>query len=243
MTIKIDALLLSAGTGSRLQPYTKSTPKCLMPILGRPLMDYWIDTLTAIPNLNKIYVNTSYLSEMVEEYIRLHNKSKLLETVYEPVLLGTAGSLKKLANTFIGQNILVAHADNLSKFDIQAFLTAHLHRPKCCSITMMTFDTDDPKSCGIVKTNKDGVVTHYFEKPQHDVLGDANAAVYFFAKDAVDEIKRMRSASDLSTDVLPNFLGRIFVWKNNCYHRDIGNPIAYGLAQTEYKLKFFKKLG
>ena len=62
------ALLLAAGLGTRLKPLTDIWPKCLMPIKGRPLLEYWLDTLQKL-SINDVIVNTHYFSEYVKEFI------------------------------------------------------------------------------------------------------------------------------------------------------------------------------
>ena len=106
---------------------------------------------------------------------------------------------------------------------------------------MMTFDPDDPRSCGIVELNDRRIVVSYKEKPAVKLPGEANAAVYFFDRKALKLIKNMGAVTDLSRDVIPQFVGKIFVWKNSVYHRDIGNPESYKLGQTEFSQLNYKK--
>ena len=64
----MDALLLSAGLGTRLRPLTDTWPKCLMPISGRPLIDYWLLNLT-LSGFNRVFINTHWKHKIVEDYL------------------------------------------------------------------------------------------------------------------------------------------------------------------------------
>ena len=138
--INLICLLLSAGEGTRLRPYTNNWPKCLMPIQGRPLLSYWLTLLTN-EKVQRIYVNTSFLSEIVEEYICISGYKKYVNILYEKNLKGTAGTLRDNYESFNNSLIFLAHADNLCVFSFRNFVQEHLNnRPKHCKITMMTFN-------------------------------------------------------------------------------------------------------
>jgi len=228
---KIRAFLLAAGYGSRLKPYTESWPKCLMPIKNKPLLEYWLSNLVA-SNVNEIYINTHYLSEKVESFLKQEHLSKIAKTIYEPKLLGTAGSLRNNANKFHNKPLIVAHADNWVCTDLKKFINYHFCRPKNTVITMMTFRTDDPESCGIVETNKQGIVTNFYEKQKFVKSNYANGAVYIIEPEVIDFIVE-KELNDFSNDVIPNFLGRIATWENTGIHRDIGSIESLRKAQKD----------
>ena len=106
------ALLLAAGLGTRLKPITGVVPKCLVPINGKPLLEYWIDSLVTA-NIKKILINTHYKKELVEEFVRQNKHCKYITTVHEPKLLATGGTLYKNREFFQNDDVLMAHADNL----------------------------------------------------------------------------------------------------------------------------------
>jgi len=83
------AILLSAGYGTRLAPLTDKIPKCLAPIKGQPLLGYWLDLLLPL-HIEKVLINTHYLPQMVESYVKTHKYAALITTVFEKTLLGTA---------------------------------------------------------------------------------------------------------------------------------------------------------
>lgn len=228
------AILLSAGYGTRLAPLTNHTPKCLVPIKGYPLLGYWLDLLLP-QHIEKVLINTHYLSDMVDEYLKGHKYGSLVETAFEEKLLGTAKTILNNKDFLGKSDFFVAHADNLTKFNIKDFIDIHNRRRDYVEITMMTFDCDVPSSCGIVVENADGIVTQFFEKVQNPPSRRANAAVYIMSRNVIDFIGGIqKDVIDISVDVIPSFLGKIQTFHNNQYHRDIGTLESLTLANNEF---------
>jgi mannose-1-phosphate guanylyltransferase len=216
------ALLLAAGFGTRLKPATDIWPKCLMPVQGRPLLDYWIATLSKA-GLSHILVNLHYMASEVEGFIKREKFQNSIKASVEKELLGTAGTIRANRNFFGNSPLIVAHADNLCLCDFNAFIHHHeINRPDKCLISMMSFDCDDPSNCGIIDVDEFGVVHGMSEKDPNSLGKLANGAVYIFEPEVIDWIYRNNRVTDISTGVIPNFFGNITHWKNNEIHRDIG---------------------
>ena len=93
MKYKLKALILAAGFGTRLRPLTLNKPKCLVEIGGIPLLENWLIKLEAI-GCNETLINTHYLSTKVDNFLGSYNSEKMkIKSVYEPILLGTLGTL------------------------------------------------------------------------------------------------------------------------------------------------------
>lgn len=227
----LSAILLAAGHGSRLAPLTDKWPKCLMPVQGRPLLDYWMASLFGC-GVQPVFVNTHRHSDVVLEYLSRSAFVNWVVPFYEEKLLGTAGTLRALAPQLSEGPLVVAHADNLCLCDFRAFLRAHAERPQGCALTMMSFTTPTPQSCGILTVDSNGVVIHMDEKPNRPTGNLANAAVYVFEPEVIDFIKVNPLVSDLTRDVLPHFMGRIHVWHNEGVLRDIGTVAQ--LTESQY---------
>jgi mannose-1-phosphate guanylyltransferase len=235
------ALLLAAGLGTRLRPITDRIPKCMVPIAGRPLLAYWLELLFERAGIEQVVINTHYLPGPVEAFCKESPYCDRVILVHEEDLLGTAGTLKAQSERLAGGEVLVAHADNLTLFDPQAFLARHRERPRRCVLTMMTFETDDPSRCGIVELSPLGVVTAFHEKVSNPPGRLANAAVYLFSPEALGMISQMpqarsggQQALDISLDLIPRLIGRITTYHNGLYHRDIGHPQSLEAAQVEF---------
>ena len=228
------ALLLAAGLGTRLRPITDVVPKCLVPIHGRPLLDYWMEMLTEA-GVGPLLLNLHHMADQVECYLAGSPYCNAVSTVYEERLLGTAGTLLQNRSFFANTPLMLIHADNLSRFDVRAFIAKHAGRPRRCEITMMTFDTDAPESCGIVELDDEGVVRAFHEKTSKPPGNLANGAVYILEPDVFDFLAALnKNTIDFSTEVLPHYLDRIYTFKNDRYHRDIGTVDSYrrGLQDT-----------
>ncbi len=228
------AVLLAAGLGTRLRPMTDRVPKCLVPIHGKPLLGYWFDLLFSA-GIESALVNTHHFPDAVRAYVATSPWRDRIRLVHEPELLGTGGTVLAAREFLAGGAFLVIHADNLSRFDVRAFIDRHRTRPPGTDITMMTFRTDAPRSCGIVALDDRGVVVDLHEKVEHPPGDIANAAVYIFEAAVLEFLAGLRGPYiDLSTQVLPRYLGRIFTFHNADYHRDIGTPDSLRCAQSEY---------
>lgn len=228
------ALLLAAGLGTRLRPLTDTVPKCLVPVLGKPLLEYWLDLLFA-DGIESALINTHYLADRVREFAAASRWKDRITLAHEDELLGTGGTMLRNKDTFAGQAFMVAHADNLTRFDVRSFCDRHARRPPGTVITMMTFVTDAPQSSGIVVENAAGVVTEFHEKEANPPGNRANAAVYIFEPQILSFLATFgRSVIDLSTEVLPQFLGRICSFHNATYHRDIGTQESLRKAELEF---------
>jgi mannose-1-phosphate guanylyltransferase len=231
------ALLLSGGHGTRLLPYTKHWPKCLMPIAKRPLLEYWLIKLNSV-NINPVIVNLHYLSSIVENFINQDQFKDWVQGIFEKKLLGTAGSLTSNFNILRDKTIILAHADNWCVFDITEFINFHKYsRPKNCEITMMTFRTDTPSTCGILDIDENGIVKRMYEKVEQNHGNIANGAVYIIEPSVLNWLYENPYITDFSSEVIPNYYGKIATWFNNGKHVDIGNIISLQQANLYEKNK------
>ncbi len=219
----IRALLLAAGLGTRLRPLTLSTPKCLVEINNKTILEYWIEKLENI-SVNQVMINTHYLSHKVDLFLeKQKSKNFKILNFYEEKLLGTAGTLIANYEFFYDSLGILIHADNFTNMDLKDLIESHKNRPKNCLLTMLTFNTSNPESCGIVEVDSNNIVQKFYEKHPNPPGDVANAAVYLFEEDFLEWlITNYPNANDFSMDVLPNLLGRIYTFHTNMSYIDIG---------------------
>ena len=221
------AILLAAGLGMRLRPLTLSTPKCLMPIQGVPLLELWFEKLFAA-GFESLIVNTHYLAEQVEQVVSRSKFRTHIQCVYEPTLLGTAGTLIKNIDFFNNEDGLVVHADNYFEGDLRRMIRAHNSRPSATVMTMMTFLTDEPKNCGIVEVDKNNIVHAFHEKKENPPGNLANGALYLLSKELIQIIKTEHNqAKDFSTEIIPSLVGEIYSFMTSDRFIDIGTIENY----------------
>jgi mannose-1-phosphate guanylyltransferase len=230
--MRTKALLLAGGKGTRLRPLTDHTPKCLVEIGGRVILDYWCDSLVRAGVLEAL-LNTHHLRGAVVKYIHRINAdhSIQLTEAYEPELLGSAGTIHANRSWMDdADTCVIIYADNLSNVDLKSLIA--FHESHNDPFTMMLFYTTKPQQCGIAELDADGRVISFVEKPDHPKGNLANAGIYVVSADAWREMADM-NAFDLGFDVLPKFAGRMRGWLHEGYHRDIGNHDALEAAQRD----------
>lgn len=226
------AILLAAGFGTRLRPLTDFLPKCLVPIRGRPLLDIWLDKLTR-EGFGPFLINTHYLSEKVEGFVKNSKYNELVEIKHETELSGTAGTLIGNLNFFGGEDGILLHADNYCEASLAHLVKAHAGRPNSCLMTMMTFKARYPRRAGILEVDSTGIVVGFHEKSETPPGNLANAAVYVLSTELLSILERdFLEARDFSTEVIPKLLGKIFAVPASGYVIDIGTPDAYAEANA-----------
>jgi mannose-1-phosphate guanylyltransferase len=184
-------------------------------------------------------INTHHLPHAVRSFVAASPWRDRVVLTHEDRLLGTGGTVLQNRAYFAGQPFMVIHADNLSVFDVPAFVSRHAGRPPGTVLTMMTFDTDAPQTCGIVVCDSRDVVQEMHEKVATPPGQRANAAVYIIEPAVVDFIQCLgKRIVDLSTEVLPHFMGRVYTFHNDRYHRDIGSHESLRMAQSEFNAEY-----
>ncbi len=238
----VSAVLLAAGFGTRLRPLTDHVPKCLVPIAGRPLLDYWFDRLEEA-GIRDVLINTHHHADQVEAHVaRVSARGPLsVVTTHEPKLLGSAGTVTANRD-FVqsGDDCLIIYADNLSDVDLAALVAAH--RAHDDPITMTLFHAPRPEQCGIAQLDGSARIVGFVEKPTNPTSDLANAGVYALAGTAFHEIADM-NAFDLATDAIAAFIGRMRGWIWEGYHRDMGTHEALRQAEIDARRVFGPKTG
>jgi len=226
------AMLLAAGLGTRLRPLTDTIPKCLVPIKGRALLGVWLDRLSQV-GVGPFLINTHYLPEQVQAFVASSPHRDKITLSHEKELLGTAGTLIANLQFFEGKDGILIHADNYCLTDFEGFIQAHSKRPSCCLMTMMTFRSDNPQSCGIVELDGRGIVVGFHEKIEKPPSNLANGAVYLLSAELLKLLDtKLNSVTDFSTEVLQRLIGRIYTYESREFFIDIGTPEAYRRANV-----------
>ena len=225
MSKNIRAILLAAGLGTRLRPITLNKPKCLVEIHKKTLLELWINKLEDI-NAQKILINTHYLADQVKNFLDQNfKKDKKIEVFHETELYGTARTLIANRDFFSNSTGIMIHADNFTNMKLFNLIEAHKNKPINCLITMLTFTTNDPESCGIVEVDNNGIVINFHEKIKNPPGNCANGAIYVFDNNFLDWlIENHPNAKDFSTEILPLLQGKIYTFHTTLPYIDIGTP-------------------
>ena len=181
------AVVLAGGEGTRLKPLTYKRPKPLMPLAGRPCIDYVIRSLVA-SGFQEIITTTAYLSDTLIKSIGDglgYNASILYSFEAHPA--GTAGAVRRVAN-FIDDTFLVAMGDILADVDFRALYDFHKRRGGVVTIALT--EVEDPTQNGIVGLDAKGRIQKFKEKPQKEEAFSrlANAGIYVCEPEILDFI-------------------------------------------------------
>jgi len=194
-------MILAAGQGTRVRPLTKDLPKPMVPILGKPVMEYLIEHL-ARHGVRQIMVNVAYNHRKIEEYFRDGHRWGVelgysYEGVYDhgdilPRPLGSAGGMRHIQDQsgFFDDTTLVLCGDALIDLDFGAALQQHQRQGALASVVTLDVPREQVGNYGIVVAGPDGRVQSFQEKPQpHEAKSTlASTGIYIFEPAALELI-------------------------------------------------------
>lgn len=173
----MDAIILAAGKGTRLRPYTEKVPKPLLPVQGRPILD-WI--LGALPPVDRVVVVVNYLADQIEAYLKVQTHVKNWATVTQAVPRGTGDALMACKGTVTADAVMVLNGDDLIG-------RADLAKLAAVPAGILVHPVDAPEAFGIVFPNPDGTLKQITEKPEGLTSPQlANIGGYVFPKSVFD---------------------------------------------------------
>jgi NDP-sugar pyrophosphorylase family protein len=173
----MDAVLLCAGLGTRLRPHTLTTPKPLLPVRDRPILDW---TLGALPKeVDRVVVVVHYLAEQMEAYLQGQKHIANWTTVPQGEPRGTGDALRRCQSAIHSERFLVLNGDDL-------FGAADLSQLAKCSAGVLCAQVEEPRKFGIAFLNPDGTLEKLVEKPDLEGPRLANTGAYLFPKKVFD---------------------------------------------------------
>lgn len=192
-------MILAAGQGTRVRPLTKDLPKPMVPILGKPVMEYLIEHL-ARHDITEIMINVAFHHKKIEEYFGdgHHwgvNIGYSFEGVYDhgdilPRPKGSAGGMKAIQefSEFFDETTLVICGDAIIDLDLSASLEEHRSKGALASVVALEVSHDQVQNYGIVVTDKDGRIVLFQEKPSPEEARSnlASTGIYIFEPEVLD---------------------------------------------------------
>ncbi|MGD9063612.1 MAG: sugar phosphate nucleotidyltransferase [Desulfobacterales bacterium] len=221
------ALILAAGYGTRLRPYTEHTPKPLFTVAGRPLLDIIIGQLQEA-GCKAVIVNTHHLHHKIEAFLRSQTYGIEVLTRYEPQILGTGGAIKNVADFWDEQPFMVINADIVADIDLKTVYEVHCrHHPPA---TLVLCDNPVFNSVA-VRQNK--WITGFYNVTQSEIMPPDNLLTFTGIQVLEPQILNYipENAFYSSIDAFKKILaegrqiGAIVTPKNRW--RDIGTPQSY----------------
>jgi NDP-sugar pyrophosphorylase family protein len=230
------AILLAGGQGTRLRPLTLQTPKPVVPIFDRPFLQYQIDRLRALPEVDEVVLSLNYQPERIEAVFGDGSASGVrLRYVVEPRPLGTGGAIKFAAGDTRGEPILVFNGDVFTSVDLAALL--RLHRERRARATIVLTPVENPAAYGLVETEPDGRVRAFVEKPEPDAIrcNTINAGIYVLEPETLDRIPA-DTVFSIERGYFPSLIADhepFIAHVSDGYWIDIGTPAKYRQAHAD----------
>lgn len=229
--LPIDAVLMAGGKGERLRPLTLDTPKPLLQLGGKCIIDYNIEAL-ARNGVSNISVTTNYLAEKIEEHFSQLVAGIKVDCVKEPYRLGTIGSLS-LIESFKNDTVLVMNSDLFTNINFEEMYLAHEESGADITVAVTPYMVSVPYAIFNYKENGD--IKELEEKPTYNYY--ANAGIYMVKKEFLSMIPKGEyyDATDFMEDVIKQG-GRVRQFPINGTWIDIGSPADFRHAQELVEL-------
>ena len=225
------AFLLAAGHGTRLRPITDKLPKCLVPIRGVPLLSIWLNMCRRF-GIDEVLINVHAHAPTVSDFLQQNGDGTKTRVVEERELLGSAGTLRDNRDWVASDDLFwIFYADVLCRTNLHDMLQQH-RRIKPLA-TLGVYEVLDPTRCGIVSTDKDGMIQQFVEKPTRPSSNLAFSGLMIGTPAMLELIPNKRPA-DIGFDLLPRLIGRMLAYRINDYLVDIGTMENYLFAQETW---------
>ena len=227
--LPVDAALMAGGKGERLRPLTEKTPKPLLPVGDKAIIDHNVDRLISY-GIQHINVTVNYLKEQIEEHYKEPRNGIQVQTVREPQYLGTIGSIKFVPQ-FYNDTVLLMNSDLFTNIDYEDFYLHFQQHEAEMSVAAVPYNVSIPY--GVLDLDGRNI-KGLLEKPKYNYY--ANAGIYLIKRRALDEIPENTFFN--ATDLIEKLIGegkKVIRYPLNGTWIDIGNPQEYQKAQDLVK--------
>lgn len=227
--LPIDVVLMAGGKGERLRPLTEKTPKPLLPVGDKCIIDHNIDRLISY-GINHINVTVNYLREQIEAHYAEPRNGVQVRTFREPKFLGTIGSVK-FVEGFYNDTILVMNSDLFTNIDYEDFFLHFQMHDAEMSVAAVPYNVSIPYGILDLEGRE---IKGLIEKPKYNYY--ANAGIYLIKKSAIAEIPEGEFFN--ATDLIEKLIAqnkKVIRYPLNGTWIDIGNPQEYQKANDLVK--------
>lgn len=224
----MQAVILAGGKGTRLYPITSNTPKPMVNLFNKPVMEHTIELLKS-HDIRDIIITVAYRAEQIIDYFGGGSRWGVnIQYSLEDVPRGTAGGLKQIQPA-LTSTFLVISGDAVTDFDLSSAI--EFHRQKSSIATILTYEVANPSQFGIVESAKDGRIKRFVEKPKQSEVftNTVNAGIYVLEPEVLSSIP-YDCAYDFSRDLFPRLLANqepFFAFRPEGYWCDVGNLAQY----------------
>lgn len=191
----MQAILIAGGAGTRLRPFTLNTPKPLLHLCGRPVMEYQID-MVKHAGLRRIIFALGHKAERVKQYFGDgRDWGMQFQYAFEEEPLGTGGAIRNCFPFLDGEPSVVFNADVLTDAKLSEIIDTH--RKAAADVTLSLKPVEDPSRYGVVATDERGKVMAFVEKPPPGMAPSNNisAGIYVMEYGVIAAIPEGRPVS------------------------------------------------
>ena len=176
------AVVLVGGEGTRLRPLTETTPKPLLPLVDRSILDHVLDHLVA-HGVREVIMSSPYLEDTFHPFIEARGDEPAITWITEPEPLGTGGAIVSSLDPLGDEPFFALNGDILTDLDLTEMLASH--RERGAVVTIALHHVQDARAFGLVATDPSGRVTEFREKPPDPIPGVINAGTYVLEPSAL----------------------------------------------------------
>ncbi|MBS1716572.1 MAG: NTP transferase domain-containing protein [Armatimonadetes bacterium] len=227
------AVVMAGGEGSRLRPITSNSPKPLLPVGNKPIMEHILELLKR-HDITDITATVHYLADEIQSYFGDGSDFGVsLNYSIEDSPLGTAGSVKKAEASLTGEPFIIISGDALTDCDLTEAIA--FHKKRGATATLILSRVANPLEFGVVITDEEGRVQRFAEKPTwSEVFSDTvNTGIYILEPEVLESMEPGH-AYDWSADIFPKLLADgkdLYGYVMEGYWCDIGSLSQYREAQ------------
>ncbi|MBU3902023.1 MAG: NDP-sugar synthase [Candidatus Thermoplasmatota archaeon] len=219
----MQAVILAGGFGTRLRPLTYTRPKPLLPILNKPMIARFIETIP--DEVTQIIIPVNYMGNMMKAFFEKNDFGKEIIVVDENEPLGTGGAVKNVEK-YLDDSFLVLNADAITSLNLSEFISFHKEKKGIGSISL--YEVENVEEFGIVELDENSRILRFKEKPKkHEIFSNlANAGAYALELEILDYIKP--GFVSMEREVFPNILDKgMYGFKFEGYWLDTGRASDY----------------
>ena len=226
--LPIDAVIMAGGTGQRLQPLTNATPKPLLKVGDKPIMEHNLNRL-AMFGVDDFWVSVKYLGEQIEAYFGAGKQKNInIEYVWENEPLGTIGAVSQVVN-FKHDYVLVTNSDLLTNMDYEQFFLEFIKQEADLAVLTIPYQVSIPYA--VLETEK-GEVKSFKEKPTYTYY--SNGGIYLMRREMLAFIPQNTffNATDLMEELIQKNK-KVISFPFSGYWLDVGKHEDFEKAQND----------
>jgi dTDP-glucose pyrophosphorylase/mRNA-degrading endonuclease RelE of RelBE toxin-antitoxin system len=228
--LPIDTVIMAGGRGQRLKPLTNTTPKPLLKVGDKAIMEHNLDRL-ALFGIDDFWISVKYLGEQIENHFGTGAEKNInIEYVWENEALGTIGAVSKIEN-FQHDYVLVTNSDLLTNIDYELFFLDFINQDADLAVLTIPYQVNIPYA--VLETNN-GTVKSFKEKPTYTYY--SNGGIYLMKKKMLDFIPKdaFFNATDLMEELIKND-HKVISFPFSGYWLDVGKHEDFEKAQIDIK--------